>query len=336
MGSQIIDLILRFISSPSRDRIAIIAMPVRSKSAINGTTVDVSQLAREIQADIANYRQYKAEDTMKKRAIHASKDYGEFRNFVSVSQLKPINSTTSLAMGSSDGNIQKGQDASLGGLGEIVRMRKDASTLSKSVAIVDKHLESISLGITSSNCANGKSSLITNTLGKAPMTRTAKSSRSVDDFLRDWKRQCTTANATLSFLTRINSNRQLALQPDMICEEYFSFEIDSDVLVDVIEALYLLVVAAEISSATSEDDSEVDSCHEPIKNVEILTPDIDTLHFTYSWLKALSLCGRFDLSLAFLEPADRTKLNDVCNFLKKSSDGRVAIDQLLRRYAHVL
>lgn len=316
-------------------------MPVRSKSAINGTTVDVSQLAREIQADVANYRQYKAEDTMKKRAIHTSKDYGEFRNFVSVSQLKPINSTPSLAMGSSDGNIRKGQDTSLGGLGEIVRMRKDASTLSKSVAIVDKHLESISLGIKSSNCANGKASFITNTLGKAPMTHTAKSTRSVDDFLREWKRQCTTANATLSFLTRINSNRQLALQPDIICKDYFSFEIDSDVLVDVIEALYLLVdksvkEAAEISSATSEDDSEVDSCHEPIKTVEILTPDIDTLHFTYSWLKALSLCGRFDLCLAFLEPADRTKLNDVCNFLKKSSDGRVAIDQLLRRYAHVL
>jgi hypothetical protein len=316
-------------------------MPVRSKSAINGTTVDVSQLAREIQADIANYRQYKAEDTMKKRAIHTSKDYGEFRNFVSVSQLKPINSTTSLAMGSSDGNIRKGQDTSLGGLGEIVRMRKDASTLSKSVAIVDNHLESISLGITSSNCANGKASLITNTLGKAPMTYTAKSSRSVDDFLRDWKRQCTSAKATLSFLTRIDSNRQLVLQPDMICEEYFSFEIDSDVLVDVIEALYLLAdksvkEAAEISSATSANDSKIDSCHEPIKNVEVLTSDIHTLHFTYSWLTALSSCGRFDLSLAFLEPADRTKLNDVCNFFKKSSNDRVAIDQLLRRYAHVL
>lgn len=316
-------------------------MPERSKSAINGTTVDISQLAREIQADVANYRQYKAEDTMKKRAIHASKDYGEFRNFVSVSQLKPIHSTTSLAMGWSDGNIRKGQDTSLGGLGEIVRMRKDASTLSKSVAIVDKHLESISLGITSSNCAKGKASEIITTKGKALMTHTAKSSRSVDDFLREWKRQCTTANATLSFLTRISSNRQLALQPDIICNDYFSFEINSDVLVDVIEALYLLVdmsmnEAAKISSATSEDDSEVDSCHEPIKNVEILTPDIDTLHFTYSWLKALSSCGRFDLSISFLEPVDRTKLNDVCNFLKKSSDGRVAADQLLQRYARVL
>jgi len=48
-------------------------MPTRSKSVINGTTVDISHLAREIQADVAKYRQYKAEDGMKKRAIHASK-----------------------------------------------------------------------------------------------------------------------------------------------------------------------------------------------------------------------------------------------------------------------
>jgi hypothetical protein len=334
LGSERFDF---FILSPSRqNRNHTVAMPVRSKSAINGTTVDVNQLAREIQADVANYRQYKAEDSMKKRAIHTSKDYGQFRNFVSVSQLKPIGSTTSSTVDSVDGNIRGGSDASLGGLGDIVRMRKDASTLSKSsVATVDKHLES------TSNCANGKASLITNTFGKAPMPHTAKSSRSVVDFLRGWNRQCTSAKSTLSFLTRIDSNRQLVLQPDMICKDYFSIEIDSDVLVDVIEALYLLVdksvkEPAETSSATSEDDSKIDSCHEPIKNVEVLTSDIDTLHFTYRWLKALSSCGRFDLSISFLEPAHKTKLNDVCNFLKKSNEDRVAIDQLLRKYANVL
>jgi hypothetical protein len=48
-------------------------MPTRSKSVIDGKTVDISHLAREIQADVAKYRQYKAEDGMKKRAIHASK-----------------------------------------------------------------------------------------------------------------------------------------------------------------------------------------------------------------------------------------------------------------------
>ena len=32
----------------------------------------MSHLEREIQADVATYRQYKAEDGMKKRAIHTS------------------------------------------------------------------------------------------------------------------------------------------------------------------------------------------------------------------------------------------------------------------------
>lgn len=42
------------------------------KSAINGGVVDVGYLQREIQADLATYRQNKAQDGMKKRAIHTS------------------------------------------------------------------------------------------------------------------------------------------------------------------------------------------------------------------------------------------------------------------------
>lgn len=48
-------------------------MSSKSKSAINGRSIDISRLEREIQADVATYRQYKAEDGMKKRAIHTSK-----------------------------------------------------------------------------------------------------------------------------------------------------------------------------------------------------------------------------------------------------------------------
>eukprot|EP00580_Thalassiosira_gravida_P017164 CAMPEP_0201658994 /NCGR_PEP_ID=MMETSP0494-20130426/1850_1 /ASSEMBLY_ACC=CAM_ASM_000839 /TAXON_ID=420259 /ORGANISM="Thalassiosira gravida, Strain GMp14c1" /LENGTH=48 /DNA_ID= /DNA_START= /DNA_END= /DNA_ORIENTATION= len=44
-----------------------------SKSAISKRTIDISHLEREIKQDVASYRQYKAEDGMKKRAIHASK-----------------------------------------------------------------------------------------------------------------------------------------------------------------------------------------------------------------------------------------------------------------------
>ena len=43
------------------------------KSAIGrGGSVDISNLEREIQNDVASYRKNKSEDGMKKRAIHTS------------------------------------------------------------------------------------------------------------------------------------------------------------------------------------------------------------------------------------------------------------------------
>ena len=49
------------------------AMTTKSKSALNGRTLNIGNLEREIEADVAKYQQYKAEDGMKKRAIHTSK-----------------------------------------------------------------------------------------------------------------------------------------------------------------------------------------------------------------------------------------------------------------------
>jgi hypothetical protein len=51
-------------------------MSSKRLSAINGKTLDINHLEREIQADVATYRQFKAEDGMKKRAIHTSKSKG--------------------------------------------------------------------------------------------------------------------------------------------------------------------------------------------------------------------------------------------------------------------
>jgi len=45
-----------------------------NKSAINGGTIDIAHLEREIRQDVATYRQYKAEDGMKKRAVHSSEN----------------------------------------------------------------------------------------------------------------------------------------------------------------------------------------------------------------------------------------------------------------------
>ncbi|KAL3815910.1 hypothetical protein ACHAXA_005758 [Cyclostephanos tholiformis] len=326
-------------------------MPKRCKSVVNGTTVDIGQLAREIQADVANYRQHKAEDGMKKRAIHASKDYGEFRNFVSVSQLKPISgsdisglfngSTASIARGLSNvGENIRGGQSSIGGLESIVQMRKCASNPSTSTTNVDKNLESLSIGFTSLDFAKG---------GTAARN-SKKSSRSVDDFLKEWKRYCPTAKATLSFLTRIDSSRpfenQFILRPSVICEEYFSTDIDSDILGDIIEALHILIdlyEAVEIPSAiasesgpASKDDYEYDSCREAIGTAELLSSEANVSHFIYNWLNALSSCGRFKLGISFMTQEQRIKLKEVCTYLKKSSEDKTAIDELVRKYCVAL
>lgn len=47
-------------------------MSIRNKSAIGDGGIDIGQLEREIKRDVATYRQFKAEDGMKKRAIHTS------------------------------------------------------------------------------------------------------------------------------------------------------------------------------------------------------------------------------------------------------------------------
>jgi hypothetical protein len=232
----------------------------------------------------------------------------------------------------------RGGHAAIGGFDEIVQMRKDASNSYKSVANVDKHLESLSLGCTQSDFAKGGTAMV----------NTKKSSRSADDFLREWKRYCTSAKATLSFLTTIDSSRpfedRLKLQPDVICKEYFSADIDSDILGDIVEALHLLIdthvtpsVITNTSGPASMDDDENDSCHVALgtaKKIEFSETSI--LLFTHNWLEAISSCGRFGLSISFLMPDQRLKLKELCSFLKKSNEDNAAVDELLRRYYETL
>jgi hypothetical protein len=272
------------------------------------------------------------------------KDYGEFRNFVSVSQLKPVprsdisslfnGITASIARESSvAGGKVRGEQADIGGFEDIVQMRKDMSNPPKSIANVDKHLKSLSLGY-----------------GRAKLVNATKSSRSVDDFLKEWKRYCPTVAATLSFLTRIDSSRpfenQLILRPDVVCKDYFSADIDSDVLGDIIEALHLLVdmsKAVETPSAianmpgpASKDDYENDSCREATGTVELLSSEANVSLFIHDWLKALSSCGRFGLNISFLTLDQQLKLKEVCSFLEKSNDDKAAVDELLLKYCAVL
>ena len=151
----------------------------------------------------------------------------------------------------SNNAIAKG-NASIGGFDDIVQRRKDNG----SVAKLDDNLQSLLLG--------KKKTIINSTKDK----RSANTSK--DIFLKEWKRHCTSAHDTLIFLSRQrrdntvfddtnDNNNQFILQPNEICKEYFSIDIDSEIIGDVVEALYLLVTMtnATTSLPSNSDDQEV-------------------------------------------------------------------------------
>lgn len=175
-------------------------------------------------------------------------------------------------------NIQDVQ-ASIGGFDGIIQKRKEISNPLKSVAKLETNPRL--------SCHRER---VSNVL---------KSSRSAHDFLREWRMHCTNAKATLSFLTRMDSNVEslLIVDPEVICKDYFSAEIDSDFMGDIVEALYLLVTMSALGRK------------------ELLINEASVSPFIHSWLKALSSCGRIELSVSFLTQEQQTQLKEVCAFL---------------------
>ncbi|KAL9183634.1 hypothetical protein ACHAXT_004490 [Thalassiosira profunda] len=314
------------------------------KSAIDGSSrLDVDRLQREVLADVATYRQYKAEDGMKKRAIHTSKDYNEFRNFVSVSQLKPTSGrdVSSLFSGAS-GTVATGGYArsqktqggkgSIGSFEDVIQRRKDTSSQSNAVAKLDGDLQSLSLD-------KSKSTTLANRAG----AKTSQSSRAAHDFLVEWKRHCKTANDTLAFLARVDDalegsfESKLILQPELICREYFATDLDSDVSEGIIEALHLLVSTKE-DGACREDAANDFTLQNSGGDGVTTFPELDelwkseanVLSFVDGWLRALPVCGRFELSLSFLSSDQRQTLRDICSFLRSKDDKAKSCDYLCR------
>lgn len=211
----------------------------------------------------------------------------------------------------------------------MIRRRKLLPGSSK----LDNSLQSLSLGAApttaDSKCGASSSS-----------GRRTKTSRDAHDFLREWKRRCTSAGETLSFLTRTARDgdgplaNNLLLEPDEICRDYFSTDIDSEVLGGIIEALHLLVC----SKKDEEIASAIEGCSAPqngpdASGVSCFSSESIALAFTHSWLKALLSCGRFELSFSFLMPDQQKMLKEICALLKESCEEN---DTILLRYDALL
>ena len=307
--------------------------PNMTKSAItaDGKSVDISRLEREINEDLALYRRHTAEDGMKKKAIHTSKDYDDFRNFVSAAQLKPTSgrdvsnllagAVGSLPRGSGNFSFCNKNDqvgpGIIGGYGGDIKRRIEGAQ-----CLTGQHGTSQKLGAKSRD---------DNSLDFKNNNRLAnKSSREAYDFLREWKHHCKNPERTISFLTRIEppnsifsepkSRSEFVLPAEDTCKKYFSTDIDCEILGNVIEGLHLLSPMTALPGDDIFSDHHKEgfppSLHQSLCNIELAGSHV--MKFVDEWLKSLTRCGRFGLSVSFLSSDQITKLKDILTAVKIS------------------
>ncbi|EJK69271.1 hypothetical protein THAOC_09492 [Thalassiosira oceanica] len=234
--------------------------------------IDVARLEREVTREISAYNRNRAEDEMKKKSIHNVKDYDEFRNFVSVSQLKPTSrrEVASLFAGTPTvgRNVKSNHaDDGIGGFEDSIQRRRNTTS-------------------------DGDARVCLRVTGRTGRNN-QPTSRDRHDFLREWNRQCKSPADTLRFLTRTTTDDRitaecsgamcdLVLEPDRVCKDYFATDMDSEVLGHIIEALNLLRQSEQGNSVGLD-----------------LPPSLSAKDLIRSWTRALKGCGRFDLSLSF-------------------------------------
>jgi len=272
----------------------------------------------ERQEDMAIYSKSRAEDSMKKRALHTCQGgYDEFKNFVSVSQLKPIsgNDVSSLFNGSS-GSLPTStfRNSSVHG----------ASTVQSGIGCLDGYIdEKKKDGEVVVNGDKDKKNNVevkTTSQGSKVNPSSTKSSRDAYNFLARWKRQCSSsASDTLTFLVHLEE------VPETTCQQYFSTDIDSDVVGDIACALHLLMCIA-LDKNGHNDDLVAE-----LSSAELLS-EPNTTKFMSSWLKAMTGCGRFELALSFLTTKQELHLKEIVQFVKNSNYTGDADKVYLQRY----
>lgn len=288
-----------------------------AKSVINADgSVDISRLEHEIREDLSLHRKHNAEDAMKKKAVHTSVDYDEFKNFVSAAELKPTTSrdVSSLFTGTTGFSFRgsnaacRGRDeghGDIGGYGESIQRRKVST-----VEIKKLHGSNAKSGIEALNIPIGCSGISS----QASSSKTSnKSSREAYDFIREWKQQCKSPEQTISFLTRTKASSDVMTRKEFVynaadvCNTYFSTDIDCEILGDIVDGLYLLMQSEQISP--SDQLSYLD-------NIE--SADSCVMEFIDNWLKSIAGCGRFGLSVSFLTSEQTKKLGEIVGSVKTS------------------
>jgi len=275
----------------------------KTLSAINNDgQLNVLVIQQEIARDIAMDNQYHAEDDMKKKAIHMSKNYDEFKSFVACSNLQPVqrNEMSQLFMPREYNNSLMKQ----------TRPNK----LSNSFSELDQATKKLLNGLRISSNENQDASIIPIVSAARNRTNSITNSLSLTNvpstFLeleKQWRYYCTSVESTLQYIllsTDVTENHDdnnsmvkyplfiptsLRLCPEYVCCKLCKMEMSSEMFGDLIAALFHLL--KDSTTYEIETSTVVEKNHEIIQSCIL---------FAYKWIKCLPKSGGFDLNIAFL------------------------------------
>ena len=262
---------------------------------------------------MAIYSKSRAEDGMKKRALHTCQGgYDEFKNFVSVSQLKPIS-------GRDVSSLFNGSSGSLPTSTFRNRTVHGASSVQSGIGCLDGYIDEKKkdgeVVVNDDKDKKNNVKVTAKSQGSKVNRSSTKSSRDAYNFLARWKRQCSSsASDALTFLVHLEE------VPETTCQQYFSTDIDSDVVGDIVCALHLLMCIARDKNGRNDD------------LVAELLSEPNTTKFMSSWLGAMTGCGRFELALSFLTTKQELQLKEIVQFVKNSVCTDDADEVFLHRY----
>ena len=324
----------------------------KSNSAIltNGR-INISLIEREIANELSNHSLSMAQDKMKKKAVHSSKDYSEFKDFVAASQLKPVSSSD---MGQLFQQRQKmsgigsvsGSGSQSGSGGRRFNQVCSGEDL-KSLYDFDFSLRSKkSSGSSLNTNTNTNTNANTKQKGKITTTTTMKKEKkkkqcsslaptNAMELEREWRKLklCKSPSSTLRYLllpanANANANasttetpmvlipKKLRLTPESaaaLCK----IEMESSMMGDILQALdYFISVSTKPSTICTVPASGSGSASVKSTETENET-ETEPWNFVYRWMKSLTKCGRFDLNVEFFEHHQKIIIASIFKYLEE-------------------
>jgi hypothetical protein len=278
--------------------------------------LNVSIIQRNVANDIAMDKQHHSEDGMKKRAIHMSKNYDEFKSFVACSNLQPVKrDEMSQLFTSTESRISMNQN----------RPNKVLNSSSEIDRTTKKLLEG--LGINSSTSNKQQSSTIIQSSQRRPGSSMdlSKVPTTFMELEKEWRYFCTTVDTALQYIllpigSSINSMEKshfsvpvnLRLCPEYVCCKLCKVEMSSSIFGDLIVALYSFLESSDQGERTKDYiSSDEDICKDDANATQ------SSILFVFQWIKYLRQAGGFDLNIAFLTDNQKRLLGKLFEIMDK-------------------